>query len=832
MAVSASPGDRPPADHPADASRSAFDLLPQPVLVCERRGLVAGRVFANAAFERLTGTSGHDWRERGHECFLDAASARRLEAAIGELAAGADAEVANLAGFTAAGQPLALRARLRVAADGQRIVVGLDDHSFETAALRAAEWRESRLRAIGDFSGDAVTIIDPDGRIAFSAGNMLEILGMAPGTRLGQPAIELVHPEDRPGVAAELAAVAALRGGVARREFRLLHADGSWRWIGAVARGMVDDPAIGGVLLSLRDVSEQRVATNALRAGEERYQLAMEAVVGMAYEWDVVTGAVVRSRGLESMLGYADGEMPAQSSAWRSLVHPDDRERVAAHWTDVLARASVAEGEYRMLAKSGRYVHVLDRCVVQRDEQGRAVKVFGCTIDVTELHRVSRLLEETQELARSGAFDIDLFTGKVRWTQATYRLLGLPEGGEAPSLAMIESLFQPEDWLHVQRAVVAAARGGAPFDFEARVRGQDGRVTWVRAVGQAELSGGRASRMFGAFQDIDNLKRAQLELASQAEQLRLQAQILATMTEGVAVGGADGRLLFTNPAFDRMFAAPRGSLLGGTVPGLGEALDTAQPHEFTGLRRDGTRFAAASVSTSIMLAGVRHWLSVVQDVSERKLLERELIEIASREQERIGHDLHDGLGQELTGIALLLRGLAGRIHKELQGSAPEIDDIVQLVNQAINNTRLLAAGLSPLVVERGGLGGALQALVDRAREMYGLDATVEIRGEAGAEVGRSVAMQLYRIAQEAVTNAARHAAASRVRITLRLAGDRLLLTVKDDGRGMPADAAGGSGLGLKIMNYRAAMIGGRLQLEGGPGKGTLVRISCPRSPTE
>lgn len=832
MAVSASPGDRPMAEHPADASRAAYDLLPLPVLVGERRGLATGRVFANAAFERLTGVSQRDWRERGHECFLDAASARRLDAACCDLQAGADAEVANLAGFTAAGRPLALRARLRAAADGQRIVIGLDDHSFETAALRAAERREARSRAIGEHSGDVIQIIDADGRVGFSTGDMRGLVGLDSGARLGQPALDFVHPEDRSRVAEELAAAAASRGGVFRGEFRLRHADGSWRWIGAVARGMVDDPAIRGVLLSLRDVTEQREATAALRAGEERHDLAMEAVAGIVYEWDVLTGAVARSRGLERMLGYADSDIPAELSAWSSLVHPDDRERIAANWVEALARASVVETEYRLLAKSGRYVHVLDRCVVQRDSQGRAIKVFGCTIDVTELHRVSRLLEETQELARSGAFDIDLLTGEVRWTQATYRLLGMSEDGEAPTLAKIESLFVPEDWPAVQRVVVAAAQSGAPFDHEARVRDQDGRITWVRAVGQAELSGGRASRVFGAFQDIDNLKRAQLELAGQAEQLRLQAQILATMTEGVAVSDADGRLLFTNPAFDRMFAAPRGSLLGGSVPGIGAALDTAQPNEFAGVRRDGTRFAAASVSTSIVLAGVRHRLSVVQDISERKLLERELIAIASREQERIGHELHDGLGQELTGIALLLRSLAGRVRKELPGSAPELDDIVRLVNQAINNTRLLAGGLSPLVVERGGLGGALQALVDRARQMHGLDAAVEISDEAGAGVDRSVAMQLYRIAQEAVTNVARHAAASRVRITLGADGDRLLLTVSDDGRGMPAEAASAGGLGLRIMNYRAAIIGGRLQLEGAPGKGTLVRVSCPRSPTE
>ena len=132
----------------------------------------------------------------------------------------------------------------------------------------------------------------------------------------------------------------------------------------------------------------------------------------------------------------------------------------------------------------------------------------------------------------------------------------------------------------------------------------------------------------------------------------------------------------------------------------------------------------ASKSPAAIIACV-----VLQDVSERKQLERAILQAVNREQYRIGNDLHDGLGQELTGIALMLRGVAGRLTTEYPPILPEIEGITRLVNNAIESTRALARGLSPVNLERGGLQDALEGLAMHAAELYGVQIVLYASGE-------------------------------------------------------------------------------------------------------
>jgi len=212
----------------------------------------------------------------------------------------------------------------------------------------------------------------------------------------------------------------------------------------------------------------------------------------------------------------------------------------------------------------------------------------------------------------------------------------------------------------------------------------------------------------------------------------------------------------------------------------------------------------------------------------KRLEEREIIEIAHREQQRIGSDLHDGLGQDLTGIALMLRAIGAQLRKEGSAACAEIEHVIGLVNAAIENTRALARGLSPLRSEPDGLRTALQALAARATERYGVPVAFEARIERDPPLDQKSATHLYRIAQEALTNAMRHGGASKVKILLASSGRALHLKVTDNGCGFPGGVRDGSdGLGLKIMRHRAEMLGGKLCFEAGVARGTIVRFSCP-----
>ncbi len=217
----------------------------------------------------------------------------------------------------------------------------------------------------------------------------------------------------------------------------------------------------------------------------------------------------------------------------------------------------------------------------------------------------------------------------------------------------------------------------------------------------------------------------------------------------------------------------------------------------------------------------------VREVTARKELEQEILEISNREQRRLGSDLHDGLGQELTGLSLLLKGLEVQLSREAPQYSSQLTKISDLLARAIQSTRSLARGLAPVNLERGGLPEALKHLVARCSDMYSLKCTFENVGQKLPDLEEGAATHLYRIAQEATTNAARYARATSIAIELKSTGRRLQLSIADDGIGLSAGLAQGRpGMGLKIMEYRARMLGGTIAFEE-PGAGTKIVLSAP-----
>ncbi|MFL6550718.1 MAG: PAS domain S-box protein [Povalibacter sp.] len=316
-----------------------------------------------------------------------------------------------------------------------------------------------------------------------------------------------------------------------------------------------------------------------------------------------------------------------------------------------------------------------------------------------------------------------------------------------------------------------------------------------------------------------------------------QAQMIDSMLEAVAVFDQQGVIHITNPAFDAMFGYQRGTLLGRDLrtlvqwhmdePWHTQAVGESMTVEFEAQRRGGESFSAAGVLSGFDIAGRNHCLLVLQDVSERKQLERGVLQAVNREQYRIGNDLHDGLGQELTGIALMLRGLAGRLTTEYPPLSPEVDGITRLVNNAIESTRALARGLSPVNLERGGLQDALEGLAMHASELYGVQVVFTHRVPEQAALNPELANHLYRIAQEAVRNAVRHGKARSIRLHLGIARAKVKLSITDDGEGMPPNALDAAGMGLKIMCYRARIVGGDVSFESVRPTGTRVLCECP-----
>jgi len=219
------------------------------------------------------------------------------------------------------------------------------------------------------------------------------------------------------------------------------------------------------------------------------------------------------------------------------------------------------------------------------------------------------------------------------------------------------------------------------------------------------------------------------------------------------------------------------------------------------------------------------------DVTDTKRLEAEVLNVAEREQSRFGHDLHDGLGQHLTGIEFMSQVLSQRLAaKGRTAEAADLDQITGLIRDAIGQTRDLARGLSPVVLQSKGLSVALQDLADSATKHLRLQCACRVLTDGREAVeDPELAIHLYRIAQEAIANAAKHGKAGAVTLSLSNIEGRIELIVEDNGTGLPADFTGGTGgMGLRVMKYRAGLIEGTLHV-GASNSGGVI-ITCAIEP--
>lgn len=209
--------------------------------------------------------------------------------------------------------------------------------------------------------------------------------------------------------------------------------------------------------------------------------------------------------------------------------------------------------------------------------------------------------------------------------------------------------------------------------------------------------------------------------------------------------------------------------------------------------------------------------------------EKAILEAIEREQRRIGHDLHDGLCQQLAGVALIAKALAQKLAIKGAGESDEADEIAGLINLAIDQTRDLARGLSPVEMELVGLAPALQKFADTIERHYKISCVFLHDEKTDLHYAHASlsATHLYRIVQEAANNAIKHGKAGRIVIALSTVRDRGLLTVKDDGVGFQARDGIKPGLGLRSMRYRCKMIGARFKIGRAKGGGTLVSCSFP-----
>jgi signal transduction histidine kinase len=353
----------------------------------------------------------------------------------------------------------------------------------------------------------------------------------------------------------------------------------------------------------------------------------------------------------------------------------------------------------------------------------------------------------------------------------------------------------------------------------------------VKPITQRQLGSALvlARDRFERFQ-AEAARRRQAEAAAESERSRM-VLLLESLPVFVCLIGPHHDIRYANRRFRELFGDPGNRLCCESLHGRSSPcascearriLERQAASDYEWPLPDGRTFHIydypfADVDGSPLV------LRLGMDITERKRLEREIINVAQAEQQRIGRDLQDALGQQLTGISFLAKALEQRLAAKAPAEAGQAAMISQMITEAIARTRGLARGLSPVAVHAGGLPKALYELAADVERVFGLACRADLDDEARVS-DEAVATHVYRIAQEAVLNAVRHARASSIRVCLSQRNGTVRLAVEDDGVNLPTSRGSTEDLGLRIMGYRARMIGGRLETGRGENGGT--RFVC------
>lgn len=456
-------------------------------------------------------------------------------------------------------------------------------------------------------------------------------------------------------------------------------------------------------------------------------------------------------------------------------------------------------------------------------------------------------LARTQAHARIGYWARDLATDRLDISDSLHDILGVPRAEWGGNFAAFFERVHPDDRAQVGRAIQQAYEDTGQYDVRFRILRPDGEQRVLDAMGQVEFDAARRPlRVWGTALDITAHHRAREALEQHRAQL---AGVLDTAMDAIVSVDAGHRIVRFNKAAERLFGVAADSVLGADLdrfipadvrPNHHRGLDAMQAGQaggriarVRGLRADGSEFAAEASVSKLELGGTTLYTAMLRDISERERAAAQLRDYAARlqrlslrviqvqEQERrhIARELHDEIGQTLTAAKLRVKAL---------GDLPGTAETVQALDHVLQQVRSLSLNLRPSMLDDLGLPATLRWYLGQQGLLGRFTTELELHGVDG-RLHPEVETTAFRIVQEAMTNVLRHAAASRVVVRVSSDASQLTVEVEDDGLGFDTRANHLS-FGLQGMRERAALIGGSLQVDSAPDKGTRLRAVLPCEP--
>jgi PAS domain S-box-containing protein len=463
-------------------------------------------------------------------------------------------------------------------------------------------------------------------------------------------------------------------------------------------------------------------------------------------------------------------------------------------------------------------------------------------------------LVESEERFR-GAFEfaaigMALVAPDGRWLRVNSSLCRIVGYSSEELLATtFQAITHPQDLDTDVEFVQRMLEGTTPhYQMEKRYFHKDGHLVWILlSVSLVRDGGGRPLHFVSQIQDISARKEAEARLIDSELRYRIITDLVPGFVyEGILSGGRM-HMTWVSAGFERVYGCSLETFhrlgrerfydpvaLATVLAGIADVARGADVRIEVPIRRfNGEERWVRIVGRAVRVADgldKTRVLGIIEDITGSRRLERALIDANHQEQQRLSNELHDGLGQDLTGLAYLASALAKEAQRTRSRLAGQISALSGLARHAVEACSDIARGISPLTESRGSLIAALRQTVERANA--GGRARVEFRVNDSAPLSLSQESlnQLYRIAQEALNNALKHSTAEHIVLALEIDPARIRIEVADDGCGFPQSPARPGGLGLDSMRYRASAIGARLSIQTSEPHGVVVNCECRQTP--
>jgi len=638
-------------------------------------------------------------------------------------------------------------------------------------------------------------------------------------------------------------------------EYRIRDRKGEWRWLHERCNVTAYDA--GGNPLHFVgvcfDIGAQKQIEVALREAEERHELAINAGRLPIWEYEVDKDLLRGNIHWHRTVGYDLSEEQARerTEGWLSDIHPEDvpnLERIL-HEPSVDS-SGIYETEFRIRLPDGNYKWLLDRGrVVGRTKEGAPLWVVGVSLDIDARKRTERALRESEERFRLAfefaAVGMAIVGPDGHWLRVNHALCQIV-GYSAEELLSIDfqSITHPEDLVPDLASMRQMLDGSISyFQTEKRYFHKSGRIVWaLLSVSAVRDERGEFLYFISQIHDITARKEAEARLLESDFRYRATADLLPGFVfEGKVVEGIP-QPTWVSAGFELVFGCSlvEFARLGGRA--FYDDSTRAKLKESAAIVAQGGTVRMELPLRS--LDGSARWLNVIAhpsstgaarvfgvaiDITERKRLERALGEATHIEQLRLGQEIHDGLGQELTGLAYLASATATAAVRSGSPFAADLQQLATLATQAIETSRGIARGVSPLTESRGSLVHGLSKLVERAAAGQQIRISFQASENAPLTLHWEARDHLHRIAQQAISNALQHSGAKHVGVSVLIDAKLVRLEVADDGHGFEPSTTP-KGRGIDGMRQRATAIGGRLWLASGITGGTAVVCECQQPP--